>query len=854
MANMAYPYKNELFMSDNCNCDDFTIRPEDIITRAQVAWTPDKIPASTHFVRQTYITCDQSFRTLRKDDFACNCHKPPFNEYARVHQDYAVFDTILILTKRRGEEILEPCIIEEFLPLQESVRVRQLQRAGRDFSCVEARPNDLVWTSNLVDVKAALVVRKCNIRFLIKHASCTGPACRECEAKARSLYHRNGQADCFLISKRLVEVGGKVFAVDLLHAISTPMDLGQDFANESSRRLPAMSLFCGGGNFDRGLVEASAIETKWAVEWDAHAAHTYRANLDDTDETSIFLGSVDEHLRRALAGQLSTTVPAIGKVDVILAGSPCQGFSSLQPDRLSVKSLTNASKIATVASYIDLWRPIYAVLENVPEMARQVGHGGQENVFSQLLCCLIGMGYQVQQLLMDAWSYGEAQSRSRLFIIVTAPGLPLLKHPNMTHAHPGDMHGKSLGKAPNGEPFGVRFYTPTIYPFVSAREATRDLPDIGDGHTQACISMPDHRAGLVIKPMVQQFIRTIPKRPRGQGLVDVLANSEDLPRILRDWILRQSNLRLSENSKSWRRLEPRKLFRTITTTLSPSDGKAGYGVHWEQDRVLTIMEARRAQGFLDHEVVLGDIAVQWKIIGNSVSRAVALALGISLRDAGLTISGHGPARVSRPPREGSPLVIIGAPQERIATALPTPCSPGLQLRVEADRFQTSILSKSHEHHETAFRGFDDLQPSSPVTFRRSPPRVQQHHHSLSALAIRPSQTPARQLPRLKTTTIIELDDNGCVIEGDPSASTVSSPDTPGFEIHQDTAASAYPVRSSDNIAGAGDDPRLKKQQLENKKERTMPAKKAERGEQEHHGIHDDEDDDVVFVSSRTVMK
>jgi DNA (cytosine-5)-methyltransferase 1 len=49
---------------------------------------------------------------------------------------------------------------------------------------------------------------------------------------------------------------------------------------------------------------------------------------------------------------------------------------------------------------------------------------------------------------------------------------------------------------------------------------------------------------------------------------------------------------------------------------------------------MTVMEARRAQGFPDHEVLLGAPVEQWKLIGKSVAR-MALALGLSFRDAWL---------------------------------------------------------------------------------------------------------------------------------------------------------------------------------------------------------------------------
>lgn len=47
------------------------------------------------------------------------------------------------------------------------------------------------------------------------------------------------------------------------------------------------------------------------------------------------------------------------------------------------------------------------------------------------------------------------------------------------------------------------------------------------------------------------------------------------------------------------------------------------------------MEARRAQSYPDHEVLIGNPADQWKIVGNSVDRKMAVAAGLSLREAWL---------------------------------------------------------------------------------------------------------------------------------------------------------------------------------------------------------------------------
>jgi len=78
-------------------------------------------------------------------------------------------------------------------------------------------------------------------------------------------------------------------------------------------------------------------------------------------------------------------------------------------------------------SFLDLYRPEYAVLENVVSVANERIPG--QNVLSQVVACLISTGYQVNQYIMDTWSYGSSQHRSRLFMTVAAPGLDPIAQP-----------------------------------------------------------------------------------------------------------------------------------------------------------------------------------------------------------------------------------------------------------------------------------------------------------------------------------------------------------------------------------------------------------------------------------------
>ena len=401
--------------------------------------------------------------------------------------------------------------------------------------------------------------------------------------------------------------------------------------------LQTLSLFSGAGNLDFGLEDAGIAEVQWHVEWDAHAVHTIKVNCASQSSGNIFYGSVDDCLLAALQGRTSSIVPSIGEPEAIVAGSPCQGFSSLQKDTSSEESLQNASKIASVASFIDLYRPVHTILENVPSMARKVQ--GQ-NAFQRLLCALVGMGYQVSFFHIAACTAGTPSKRGRLFISTTAPGFVPPKHPHLTHSYPSRFLKSSLGILSSGHKYGINEDGLTPFEYVSAQQSTSDLPDIEDGHVGLCIPFTDHRSYVLPTLRDRLMIQAIPKGRPGVGISKVLIEGagvkDRIPEVVWDYWESQNELRQSAASRSWSRIDPDGLWPTITCSLTPGDYRLGSGLHWEQDRTWTVMEARRAQGIPDDFVLIGNAAQQWKLIGNGVPRPVSLALGLSLRKAWLS--------------------------------------------------------------------------------------------------------------------------------------------------------------------------------------------------------------------------
>jgi DNA (cytosine-5)-methyltransferase 1 len=332
-----------------------------------VKWYPEEIPASEYFVRQKYST-EHSFVTLKESDFECDCHDAAPTSLQLVERQYQIRDAVLAI---QGER-LQPFVITDFVRENGKVQVRRLLRA-RDYGKPQARANELIWTDQFQEISASSLQRKCYVRFVIPEDVASLPI----------PYDRCGQVDCYFITSRLIQRNGQVIQ-SLKPPFPGPMQEGFD-PNVSIDRplLDSLSLFSGGGNFDRGLEEGGAINTKWVIEWDTQAVHTFRANLKDHQGTHIFHGSVDDALARATKGEESTYIPKIGEVQHITAGSPCQAFSTMQQNSMSEQSKANASKIASVAAFVDFYRPVYALLENVPSMTYKQGLHKDENIFSQ---------------------------------------------------------------------------------------------------------------------------------------------------------------------------------------------------------------------------------------------------------------------------------------------------------------------------------------------------------------------------------------------------------------------------------------------------------------------------------------
>jgi len=149
-------------------------------------------------------------------------------------------------------------------------------------------------------------------------------------------------------------------------------------------------------------------------------------------------------------------MPRKGEVDFIYGGPPCQSFSMMNHNK-KADDIRN-TLVCNMLSYVEFYRPLYFLLENVtgllfyPLKGRQNGRsiigGIKMGVVKFILRALISLGYQVQFKVLQAGQYGAPQGRRRVIFWGSKQGVPLPKFPLPKHDF---RAGSQSYKLPTGD-------------------------------------------------------------------------------------------------------------------------------------------------------------------------------------------------------------------------------------------------------------------------------------------------------------------------------------------------------------------------------------------------------------------
>ena len=337
-----------------------------------------------------------------------------------------------------------------------------------------------------------------------------------------------------------------------------------------------IDLFAGVGGLSLGF-ENIGFDVVVANEYDSSIAEAYKANHK---KTKMVVGDITSlNLEEVFSSY-------IDKIDVIIGGPPCQGFSQ-KGKRKTIHDERNFL-FKYYVSVVNLVRPKYFVMENVPNLlTTEKGY-----FFNEIEELFNTMGYSLEHGVLNASDYGVPQNRRRAIIIGKLHGeAPKLPHPKKEKVTIWDAIS-DLAYLSSGEGTDEQNYINK--PMSSYQKKLRSGSSV----------LYNHVATRHSKLALERLAMIPPN-----------AGKEVLP---------EEHLTKSIYSGTWTRMRKDEISVTITTRFdTPSSGKF---THPFLDRAITVREAARIQSFPDTFKFIGNKGSQMKQVGNAVPPLLASSI------------------------------------------------------------------------------------------------------------------------------------------------------------------------------------------------------------------------------------
>ncbi|WP_319418972.1 DNA cytosine methyltransferase [Pleurocapsa sp. FMAR1] len=462
-----------------------------------------------------------------------------------------------------------------------------------------------------------------------------------------------------------------------------------------------LDLFAGCGGMSLGFTYAG-FDLRGGIEVDSTAIKTHANNFfRHSDESTLKRHSVSQDITKLSPEKfmkeiLCETNP-FGLIDVIVGGPPCQAFARIGRAKLreimdhpeAFLTDERASMYLHYLRYVEFFRPLAIVIENVPDI---MNYGGT-NIAEGIAFSLEKIGYESRYTIMNSAHYGVPQMRQRFFLMATRKDLEIIpEFPMCTHyvklpqgycnAHMVALGGIEMPTLFNSESIKHHYITPpkldpNLPEAVSVQQALHDIPPINVGSITKGARKFNKLAKYSDHGQISDYaklMRQWPKFESKEGIFDHVTRY--LPRDYK--IFRKMNpgdqypeaykiaeqifekalteyelitgISLQKHSSQfeelrakfvppydpgkfpnkWRKMEADAPSRTLTAHI----GKDTYShIHYdsEQSRVISVREAARLQSFPDGFKFEGAMNAAFKQIGNAVPPLQAFAIAVKLK-------------------------------------------------------------------------------------------------------------------------------------------------------------------------------------------------------------------------------
>lgn len=341
-----------------------------------------------------------------------------------------------------------------------------------------------------------------------------------------------------------------------------------------------IDLFAGVGGLSLGF-EQAGYEVAFANEVNKDIANAY---IKNRRTPHMLVGDITELNLSDIFGKFS------GKIDVVVGGPPCQGYSQ-KGKRRTIHDNRNFL-FKHYVRVIEIVKPKYFVMENVPNLLTAAGGFFKKEIYE----LFEKIGYTLNSAVLNAADYGVPQYRKRACVI--------------------GFHGKRQVAMPIPPKTEV-----TIWDAIS------DLAyhESGEGEETEDYRLAPESA---YQTEMRKGAQKLHNHRATKHALSALKRLTLIPPEMGRECLPKSMLTKSIYSGTWTRMRRADKAVTITTRFdTPSSGEF---THPFLNRAITVREAARIQSFPDTFIFYGTKTSQMKQVGNAVPPKLAMAIALAI--------------------------------------------------------------------------------------------------------------------------------------------------------------------------------------------------------------------------------
>lgn len=204
-------------------------------------------------------------------------------------------------------------------------------------------------------------------------------------------------------------------------------------------------IFAGLGGFHLALSQVGGT-CVFAAEWKTHLRDLYETNFGlrpEGDITKVEVEAIPEH-------------------DLLAAGFPCQPFSKAG-EQLGFECTKQGSLFFDVAKILEVKRPSYFILENVPNLLKHDEGRTWKKIHGMLGS--EGLGYEIDAAKLSPHHFGIPQIRERLYIVGARSGLAHFSWPKTSNP------ATSIDSILDDNPSDARKLSPRVVACLKAWDA-----------------------------------------------------------------------------------------------------------------------------------------------------------------------------------------------------------------------------------------------------------------------------------------------------------------------------------------------------------------------------------------------